>query len=112
MASLVFDDLSGAADSFAWVMLIGAATVGLMSLTELFSSHTTNAAAAMHHMTKGEYATEWWTGQFLAVAVPLHWRHWRSEEPPPRSAPSVRRPRWPESFSLTTPSSKPAKVFR
>ena len=46
--------------------------VGVISLTELFSSHTTtNATAAMHHMTRGEYATEWWIGQLLAVVVPV-----------------------------------------
>ena len=72
IVALAYPDLSDAVGSFAWVMLIGAALVGLMSLTELFASHTTtNAAAAMHHMTKGEYAAEWWLGQLLAVVVPV-----------------------------------------
>ena len=43
-----------------------------MTITELMSSHpTTNAAAGFHHMTRGEFATEWWRGQFLAVLVPI-----------------------------------------
>ncbi|MFV1962520.1 MAG: ferredoxin, partial [Acidimicrobiia bacterium] len=72
IAAFAYDDLSDAVDPFAWVMLIGAAVVGLMSLTELFASHTTtNAVAAFHHMTKGEYAKEWWIGQFLVVVVPI-----------------------------------------
>ena len=71
LAVLAMDILVASITPFAWVMLIGATMVGLMSLTELFASHTTtNAAAAMHHMTKGEFATRWWLGQFLAVVVP------------------------------------------
>ncbi len=72
IAALSMSVLVTSITPFAWVMLIGAAMVGSMSLTELFASHsTTNAAAAMHHMTKGEYAREWWLGQFLVVVVPI-----------------------------------------
>jgi hypothetical protein len=72
MVALGYRELSDAIEPFSWVMLIGAALVGLMSLTELSGSHTTtNAKAAMHHMTKGEFATRWWLGQFLVVVVPI-----------------------------------------
>jgi Fe-S-cluster-containing dehydrogenase component len=72
MAALSMRVLVASVTPFAWVMLIGAAMVGLMSLTELFASHTTtNAEAAMHHMTRGEFATRWWLGQFLVVVVPI-----------------------------------------
>jgi hypothetical protein len=51
---------------------VGAGMVGLMSLTELFGPHTTtNAEAALHHMTRGEFRSEWWLGQLLVVVVPV-----------------------------------------
>ena len=72
LAAAALDDLAGSIEAFAWMMLIGAAVVGLMSLTELFGSHTTtNAEAAMHHMTRGEFAFQWWLGQVLIVVIPL-----------------------------------------
>ena len=59
-------------EPFLWVMLIGAGIVGLMTATEALSTHpTTNAENAFHHMTKGQYAREWWVGQLLIVAIPL-----------------------------------------
>jgi hypothetical protein len=59
-------------EAATWVMLAGAVLVGLMSMTELLGSHTTtNAEAAMHHMIRGEFATQWWLGQFLLVVVPI-----------------------------------------
>ncbi|REK34430.1 MAG: hypothetical protein DWQ20_06845, partial [Actinobacteria bacterium] len=70
--ALVSDALSDAVDPFAWVMVIGAVTVGMMTLTEMLGSHpTTNAEAAFHHMTKGEFAGQWWWGQFLLIPVPI-----------------------------------------
>ncbi|MGB8360489.1 MAG: 4Fe-4S dicluster domain-containing protein [Acidimicrobiia bacterium] len=72
VAALFFDDLAGSVETFALVLAVGAGALGLMSLTELFGSHTTtNADAAMHHMTRGEFKTEWWLGQLFAVVVPL-----------------------------------------
>ena len=72
IASLLSDSLTEAAESFALVMVVGAVVVGLMTLTELIGSHpTTNAEAGFHHMTRGEFASRWWRGQFLAVAVPI-----------------------------------------
>ena len=72
IAALAMDELTASIPAFAWVMLIGAGLVGLMSLIELFGSHsTTNAVAAFYHMTKGEYAPEWWRGQFLVVVAPI-----------------------------------------
>ena len=72
MVALGYQDLEPAIPVFSWVMLIGAAMVGLVALAELLGSHpTTNARAGFHHMTKGEFATEWWRGQLLAVVVPI-----------------------------------------
>jgi Fe-S-cluster-containing dehydrogenase component/formate-dependent nitrite reductase membrane component NrfD len=72
VAGLFFDDLAASIEAFAWVQLVGAGMVGLMSLTELFGPHTTtNAEAALHHMTRGEFRNEWWLGQLLVVVVPL-----------------------------------------
>ncbi len=53
-------------------MVGGAAALGLIALAELVSRHPTrNVAAAMHHMTRGPFALEWWTGVALAAAVPV-----------------------------------------
>ena len=54
-------------------MVIGAAALGLIALGELISRHPTrNSEAAMHHMTKGRFAREWWFGgQVVGVAVPV-----------------------------------------
>lgn len=63
------DDLAA---PFAAVMVTGSIIVGLMTLSELTSSHpTTNASAAYHHMTSGEFAQEWWWGQVLVVPIPI-----------------------------------------
>ena len=72
IVALFSDSLTRASEPFALVMVVGAVVVGLMTLTELIGSHaTTNAEAAFHHMTKGEFASRWWRGQFLVVAVPI-----------------------------------------
>ncbi len=64
--------LRDAGQAFAWVMLVGSALIGLMTLLELFGHHeTANTRAGFHHMTRGEYAAEWWLGQFLVVVVPI-----------------------------------------
>ena len=57
----------------SWAMLGGAAALGLIALMELISRHPTrNIAEAVHHMTRGHYATEWWLGgQLLGVVVPV-----------------------------------------
>ena len=58
---------------FAWSMVGGVAALGLIALAEITSRHPTrNIAAAVHHMTRGRYAAEWWLGgQALGVAVPV-----------------------------------------
>lgn len=72
LAALASDELGGAVTAFASVMLAGSALAGLAALAELMASHpTTNAEAAFHHMTKGEFATEWLRGQFLLVPVTM-----------------------------------------
>jgi hypothetical protein len=72
MVALAYQTRGSAIPAFSWVMLIGSAVIGLVTLAELMGSHpTTNARAGFHHMTKGEFATEWWRGQLLAVVVPM-----------------------------------------
>jgi len=49
--------------AFAWTLLGGVIALGLIAMAELVSRHPTrNIAEAMHHMTKGAYAREWWFG--------------------------------------------------
>jgi hypothetical protein len=72
MIALAYADISPAISPFSWVMLVGSAIVGVVTLIELMGSHPTmNAKAGFHHMTRGEYATEWWRGQLLVVVVPI-----------------------------------------
>jgi Fe-S-cluster-containing dehydrogenase component/formate-dependent nitrite reductase membrane component NrfD len=74
MVAAAFTDVSSATeDAFAWSMVGGAATLGLIAAAELFSRHPTrNITEAMHHMTRGRYAVEWWLGgQLLGVVVPI-----------------------------------------
>jgi formate-dependent nitrite reductase membrane component NrfD len=73
IAALVFDVGETAERAFAWSMVGGAAALGLIALAELVSRHPTrNIADAVHHMTRGRYATEWWVGGLLlGVAVPI-----------------------------------------
>ena len=76
-AALVMDlffDLGDVAVTVAgWAMLGGAATLGLLAAAEATADHPTrNIAAAVHHMTRGTFATEWWVGgQGLGVVVPV-----------------------------------------
>lgn len=72
IAGLAMDELETSLESFAWVMLAGAVLVGLVTALELVASHgTANARIAFHHMTRGEFATEWWRGQILVVVAPI-----------------------------------------
>ncbi len=59
--------------AFAWSMLGGAAVLGLFALAEIVTKHPTrNIAEAVHHMTRGAFAREWWLGgQVLGVLVPI-----------------------------------------
>jgi hypothetical protein len=59
--------------AFAWSMVGGAAVLGMLAFAELVTRHPTrNITEAVHHMTRGVYAKEWWLGgQLLGVAVPV-----------------------------------------
>jgi hypothetical protein len=71
-ASLVVGREINVTQAGAWVMLAGAVVVAVVTLLELRASHkTANAEAAFHHMTRGEFATRWWRGQFLLVVAPI-----------------------------------------
>ncbi len=71
--TLLFEVPEAATTAFTWAMVGGAAALGLLALAELTSEHPTrNIAQAMHHMTRGRYATEWWVGgQLVGVAAPV-----------------------------------------
>jgi Fe-S-cluster-containing dehydrogenase component len=70
---LVFDLGEVAERAHAWSMIGGAAALGLIALIELTSKHPTrNITEAVHHMTHGRFAREWWLGgQLLGVVVPV-----------------------------------------
>lgn len=81
-SSLLFVGLFGGIDrfgsslefeAFSWTMLAGVIALGLIAIAELAGRHPTrNIEAAMHHMTRGHFAREWWLGgQLLGVAIPL-----------------------------------------
>jgi hypothetical protein len=59
--------------AFAWAMIGGAAALGLIAMAELTSRHPTrNIAEAVHHMTRGRFAREWWLGgQLVGVVAPI-----------------------------------------
>ena len=70
----VFVDLGAPVErTFAWSMVGGCAALGVIALAEISSRHPTrNISEAIHHMTRGRYATEWWLGgQFVGVMVPV-----------------------------------------
>ncbi len=60
-------------EAFVWTMIFGAAALLLIALAEMTSHHPTrNIEAAMHHMTRGHFAREWWVGgQLVGVVVPI-----------------------------------------
>ncbi len=59
-------------------MVAGAIGLGLIALAELSARHPTrNIEAAMHHMTRGHFAREWWLGgQLVGVIVPIALGMW------------------------------------
>ncbi len=58
-------------EAFAWCMIGGGLTLGLLAAMEIISRHPTrNIAEAVHHMTRGVYATEWWLGLMFASIAP------------------------------------------
>ncbi len=54
-------------------MITGAGVLGLIAFTEVTGRHPTrNIEEAVHHMTKGAFAKQWWFGgQLLGVALPI-----------------------------------------
>lgn len=68
-----FDLDSRTTSILVWALLVGVAALGVIGLVELVSAHpTANHSAAMHHLTRGAYAREWWWGgQVVGVALPL-----------------------------------------
>jgi Fe-S-cluster-containing dehydrogenase component/formate-dependent nitrite reductase membrane component NrfD len=72
LAALAIEPGDDGAEAFGWVLTIGAAAILLLALVEIVSRHPTrNVAAAVHHMTRGAFALEWWTGLVLAGIVPI-----------------------------------------
>ncbi len=73
VAALVFDVPDAAETAFAWTLLGGAAALLAIAVMELASRHPTrNIADAVHHMTRGAFAAEWWVGGlFVGGVVPI-----------------------------------------
>jgi Fe-S-cluster-containing dehydrogenase component/formate-dependent nitrite reductase membrane component NrfD len=73
VAALFFDVGEKAETAFGWTLLAGAAALGLIAMGELAQRHPTrNIAEAVHHMTRGRFASEWWLGgQALGVVAPI-----------------------------------------
>jgi Fe-S-cluster-containing dehydrogenase component/formate-dependent nitrite reductase membrane component NrfD len=59
--------------AFGWSLVGGAAVLGLLAVAEVLTKHPTrNIADAVHHMTRGAFAAEWWWGgQVLGVLLPV-----------------------------------------
>ena len=73
LAAAAFDLEPDVQRVFAWALVCGSAALALVGVAELVSKHPTgNHAAAMHHLTRGAYAREWWLGgQVIGVLIPL-----------------------------------------
>jgi len=73
LAAAAFDLEPAVQRTFAWALVGGTAALALVGMAELVSKHPTrNHAAAMHHLTKGAHAREWWLGgQVIGVVIPL-----------------------------------------
>lgn len=73
VAAGAFDLDERTVEVLAWVLVGGAASLGLIGLVEMVVPHTTaNQAAALHHLMRGAYAREWWWGgHVVGVALPL-----------------------------------------
>jgi Fe-S-cluster-containing dehydrogenase component/formate-dependent nitrite reductase membrane component NrfD len=73
IASLGFETSDAMQKSFATTLVVSVGVLGAISVVDLVSRHPTrNIAAAVHHMTRGAYATEWWAGGLvLGVLGPL-----------------------------------------
>ena len=58
---------------FTWSLIGGAAALGLIAMAEMAAKHATrNIAEAVHHLTRGAFAREWWLGGIaIGVVVPV-----------------------------------------
>ncbi len=65
------DVRASAEEAFAWLLTGGVVALGTLAVAELVSHHPTrNVAEAVHHMTRGAYAPQWWLGGLvLGVGV-------------------------------------------
>jgi Fe-S-cluster-containing dehydrogenase component/formate-dependent nitrite reductase membrane component NrfD len=54
-------------------LTVGLVVLGLLAASELLRAHSSrNAAEAVHHLTRGAYARQWWGGGIVVgIAVPL-----------------------------------------
>ncbi len=61
-------EAGAAEEGFGWMLAGGAVGLTVLALAELVAHHPTrNVAEAAHHMTRGAYAVEWWSGAVLVV---------------------------------------------
>jgi len=70
---LIVETPESALRVFAVALVGGAIALGAIAAVELSSHHPTrNITQAMHHLTKGVFARQWWLGgQVLGVAFPI-----------------------------------------
>ena len=73
LAAMAFDLGDTFARSMAGMLVGGTLALGLIAIAELVSHHpTANIEMAMHHMTRGAYAGQWWVGgQLFGIALPI-----------------------------------------
>ena len=112
--TLFLDVPDAAITAYTWTMIGGSAALGAIAWGELVSRHPTrNITEAVHHMTQGQYRTEWWVGGIMLGVI----------APVAAGAMAVAGvggvalsalgglPHVPESGSQMTPWSKPANPF-
>jgi Fe-S-cluster-containing dehydrogenase component len=63
-------NVTAGASAFAWTMLIGAIALGAVAATEAVAKHGPNGALAYHHMTRGEFSSQYLLGLVAAVVMP------------------------------------------
>ncbi len=57
--------------AFAWCLVGGGLILGVLAALDIIARHPTrNIAEAVHHMTRGRFAIEWWAGVLLATLLP------------------------------------------
>ncbi|MGI9586228.1 MAG: 4Fe-4S dicluster domain-containing protein [Acidimicrobiia bacterium] len=62
--------VTAGASAFAWTMLLGAVGLGFVAAMEAMAKHGPNGTLAYHHMTRGEFSSQYLLGLVAAVVMP------------------------------------------